>query len=74
VAVIDMIYGHRGFVESWGEGMCHKTGFTKKSMEQLLSSFEIKAFVKQENGEVIAVVYKEQTPDDALNDPRLIIA
>jgi hypothetical protein len=74
VAVIDMIYGHRGFIESWGEGMCHKTGFTKKSMEQLLSSLEIKAFIKQQSGEVVAVVYKQQPPNDALNDPKLIIA
>jgi hypothetical protein len=74
VSVIDMIYGHRGFTESWGEGMAHKTGFTKKSMEQLLGVFDIKAYVKAENQEVIAIIFKNEPPMEAMVDPELIIA
>jgi SAM-dependent methyltransferase len=74
VSVIDMIYGHRGFVESWGDGMCHKTGFTKKSMEQLLSHFQIKAYVKSDGLEVITIIFKGKEPTDALSDRELIIA
>jgi hypothetical protein len=73
VSIIDMIYGHRGFVESWGDGMCHKTGFTQKSMEQLLTEFNIPGFVKAEGGEVVAILYKEVPPEDALNDSGLIL-
>jgi SAM-dependent methyltransferase len=73
VSVIDMIYGHRGFTESWGEGMAHKTGFTKKSMEQLLSSFDIKGFVKSENREVIAIIFKNEPPLEAMADEGLIL-
>jgi SAM-dependent methyltransferase len=74
VSVIDMIYGHRGFVESWGDGMCHKTGFTKKSMEQLLSAFNIKGYVKSDGGEVVAIIFKGEPPLQAMVDPELIIA
>ena len=74
VSVIDMIYGHRGFVESWGDGMCHKTGFTKKSMEQLLSAFQIKAYVKSDGLEIVALIFKGKEPTDALSDRELIIA
>ena len=74
VSVIDMIYGHRGFVESWGDGMCHKTGFTKKSMEQLMGAFNIKSYVKAEGGEVVAIIFKGEPPMEAMVDPELIIA
>jgi hypothetical protein len=69
-----MIYGHRGFVESWGDGMCHKTGFTKKSMEQLLNAFQIKAYVKSDGLEIVALIFKGEPPMDAMVDPELIIA
>jgi len=74
VSVIDMIYGHRGFVESWGEGMCHKTGFTQKSMIQLLNHFNIKSYVRSNNGEVVAIIFKGESPSDVLSDQELIIA
>jgi SAM-dependent methyltransferase len=74
VSVIDMIYGHRGFVESWGDGMCHKTGFTKKSMETILNSLNIKSYIKADGGEIIAVLFKDKTPNEALEDSKLIIA
>jgi SAM-dependent methyltransferase len=73
VSIIDMIYGHRGFIQSWGDGMGHKTGFTKKSMDQLLAMLDIKSFVKADGGEVIAIIFKDEAPIDALSDPDLII-
>lgn len=73
VCVIDMIYGHRGFIESWGEGMLHKTGFTEKSMIQILNSLEIKSQVKSKNGEIIAILFKEEINSDLLSDPNLVI-
>ena len=74
VSVIDMIYGHRGFIESWGDGMCHKTGFTQKSMDQLLGAFNIKSYVRSDGGEVVAIIFKGEAPIDALADQELIIA
>jgi len=74
VAVIDMIYGHRGFTESWGEGMLHKTGFTKNSMSQILHSLGFDAQVKSDGGEVVAILFKGEPPLDAMCDPELIIA
>jgi len=74
VSIIDMIYGHRGFTESWGEGMAHKTGFTKKSMEQLLNALNIKAHVRSSDLEVITIIFKGKEPTDALSDRKLIIA
>lgn len=74
VSVIDMIYGHRGFVESWGDGMCHKTGFTKLSMDQILTSLNIKSYVKSDGGEVVAIIFKGEAPIDVLSDSELIIS
>jgi SAM-dependent methyltransferase len=73
ISAIDMIYGHRGLTESWGEGMAHKTGFTKKSLNQILASLDLKAHVKSENDEIIAILFKEEPPLDAMCDPELII-
>jgi SAM-dependent methyltransferase len=67
VSIIDMLYGHRGFVESWGDGMCHKTGFTKKSMEQILSSLNIKSFIKNSDLEIIAILCKGEPPQDIID-------
>lgn len=74
VSVIDMIYGHRGFIQSWGDGMCHKTGFTKNSMETVLNSLNIKSYIKADGGEIVAVLFKEKAPEEALKDNKLIIA
>jgi predicted SAM-dependent methyltransferase len=70
---IDWIYGHRGLTEFWGEGMLHKTGFTKKSMNQVLQSLGFDAQIKTQEGEVIAILYKGEPPLDAIADPQLII-
>lgn len=65
ITVIDMIYGHRGLIQEWGEGMAHKTGFTLDSMNQILTSLNIKAYTKDtEFNEVIALLYKDKAPDD----------
>jgi hypothetical protein len=68
-----MIYGHRGLTEFWGEGMLHKTGFTKKSMEQILGALGFKAHIKEQEGEVVALLFKNEPPLDAMVDPELII-
>jgi hypothetical protein len=65
VTAMDMIYGHRGLVEAMGEGMAHKTGFTKSSMEAVLESLGIKAIVKemQHDLEVVAFLFKDEPPE-----------
>ena len=68
-----MIYGHRGFVESWGDGMCHKTGFTKTSMSQILQSLGVMAMVTERDGEVVAMIYKTEPPLEAMADEQIII-
>jgi predicted SAM-dependent methyltransferase/predicted O-methyltransferase YrrM len=74
ISPIDMIYGHRGFTQSWGEGMAHKTGFTHKSMEQLLAMLNIKSYVKSQNDEVVALIFKDEAPIQALADNELILS
>ena len=74
VSAIDMIYGHRAFTESWGEGMLHKTGFTKNSMTQILNALGFDAHVKSDGGEVVTILFKGEPPLDAMCDPELIIA
>jgi hypothetical protein len=73
VSAIDMLYGHRRFVQTWGDGMCHKTGFTKTSMEQILSTLEINSYVRSQSLEVVALLFKEEPPLDALANTELIL-
>jgi len=63
VSAIDMLYGHRGLVNLFGEGMAHKTGFTKSSMEEVLQSLGIKAVVKEKDFDVVAVLFKGEPPE-----------
>lgn len=70
---IDWIYGHRGLTEFWGEGMLHKTGFTKKSMNQVLQSLGFDAYVKAQEGEIVTILYKGEPPLDVIVDSELII-
>lgn len=72
VAVIDMIYGHRGFVQTWNESMAHKTGFTRDSMTKILQSLNINAMIAAFNDEVIAILYKDVTPT-FMDDPKFKI-
>lgn len=72
VAVIDMIYGHRGFVQTYNESMAHKTGFTKDSMSKILGSLSINALVAAFNDEVIAILYKDVMPT-FMDDPKFRI-
>jgi hypothetical protein len=53
--------------------MAHKTGFTKKSMSQVLQSLGFDAQIKTQEGEVVAILYKGEPPLDAIVDPELII-
>lgn len=62
VCVIDMIYGHRGMQEHT-QGQNHKTGFTHQSMEQILSSLNIKALISASGHEIRAVLYKNEVPE-----------
>jgi predicted SAM-dependent methyltransferase len=73
VCVIDMIYGHRGLIEHWGDGMCHKTGFNKETMEYILAALDIKSFVREHNGEIVATLFKNEPPLEAMADPELIL-
>lgn len=74
IRALDMIYGHAGFVEKWGPGMCHRTGFTVKSMGQILNSLGINAMVRSTGGhEVAAVLYKDKIPENFLNTDGCII-
>jgi ubiquinone/menaquinone biosynthesis C-methylase UbiE len=73
ICVIDMIYSHRGLVEKYGEGMAHKTGFTPKSMSQVLQSLNIQALVANRGFEVVAILYKDKKPEKFLNTEGCII-
>ena len=63
ISAIDMIYGSRYHIEKYGIGMAHKTGFTEKSISQILSSLNIKALTKTQSYEVVSVLYKSTIPD-----------
>ena len=68
ITVIDMIYGHRGLIREWGEGMGHKTGFTEDSMRRILTSLNINAMIKtSEFHEVIALLYKDKVPQEYMD-------
>lgn len=63
ICPIDMIYGSRAHVQQGELGMAHKTGFTEKSMSQIISSLNIKALTRSSSYEIIAVLYKNEIPD-----------
>lgn len=67
LAPIDFLYGMRMRVENDPLGEIHKTCFTMKSMEMILGSFGIKAFLSDYNYEITAVLYKEKVPESYLN-------
>lgn len=73
ICVIDMIYSKREYVEKYGEGMCHRTGFTPKSMVQILQSLGIQALVSNRGFEVVAIIYKDKIPENFLNMDGCII-
>ena len=62
VCVIDMIYGHRG-LQVDTQGQIHKTGFTEKSMGEILNKLGINAFISAANYELRAVLYKDIVPN-----------
>jgi SAM-dependent methyltransferase len=72
VCPIDMLYGFRVELEQY-PGMAHKTCFTLKSMQQVLSNLKINAFVSSSNMEVIAILYKDKISNDIMNNKDLII-
>lgn len=63
ITAIDILYGSRLHIQKGEIGMQHKTGFTEKSMSQILSSLNIKALTKTQSYEVVSVLYKNATPD-----------
>lgn len=72
ICPLDMIYGHRAQVADF-PGMEHKTGFTVTSMSQILGSLEIKGLINGINHDVIAVLYKNEPPYEALNKEGFIL-
>lgn len=73
VAAIDMLYGGRFAIESHGEFMCHKTGFTPNTLEYILNSFNIKSVIRADSLEVQAFLFKDEFPSDALTSNDIII-
>lgn len=69
VTPLDMLYSYRGFFDSTNEkkdynhAMCHKTGFTPKSISQILDFLNIKGFVSSIGYEIHCVIYKDAIPD-----------
>jgi hypothetical protein len=53
--------------------MTHKTGFTPKSMAQILQSLNIQALVANRGFEVVAILYKDKKPEKFLNTEGCII-
>lgn len=66
VTPLDMIYGFRPDIAGddpiKSHAMMHKTGFTAKSMMQVLQSLNISALVAERDLEVVAVLYKGLQP------------
>jgi hypothetical protein len=70
ICPIDILYSSRVLVEKYGEPMAHKTGFTKKSMEQILTDLKVNALINKINGEIVAILYKDVNPMHIVNDPK----
>jgi len=69
ICPIDILYSSRVLVERFGEPMCHRTGFTEKSMTGILKSLNIDALVAKMNGEIVAILYKSRNSPSVVNDP-----
>lgn len=69
ICPIDILYSSRVLVQKFGEPMAHKTGFTKKSMSQILADLNINALINKINGEVVTILYKDVVPDHVIQDP-----
>jgi hypothetical protein len=69
ICPIDILYSSRVLVERYGEPMCHRTGFTIKSMTEILQNLGINALVAGINGEVVTILYKSKEPPNVINDP-----
>jgi SAM-dependent methyltransferase len=70
ICPIDILYSSRVLVEKYGEPMAHKTGFTKKSMEQILTDLKVNALINKIGGEIVAILYKDVSPIHVVNDPK----
>lgn len=66
VTPLDMIYGSRLHIQHQGKQMAHKIGFTKSSLEQMLNALNIKSMIKNGNHELIAFIFKDEPPLDAI--------
>jgi predicted SAM-dependent methyltransferase len=72
VSALDMIYGHRFQIES-NPYMQHKTGFTQKSMSDILESLNIRTFISSRFGmELTTILYKDRYPE-FIKDPEFRI-
>lgn len=68
LAPIDFIFGGRQFHARDGISQVHKTGFTSKSMSQVLNSLNIKAYIREERFQIYAVCYKDEIDTNILNN------
>ena len=63
IAPIDMVYGHRGYLERGHVFMAHKTGFTARSLGQtLVDSGFARAEITRRDFDLWAVAYKSPLP------------
>jgi len=69
ICPIDILYSSRVLVEKYGEPMAHKTGFTLKSMNSILQDLNIKAFTNKVNGEIVAILFKDVSPEHLFSNP-----
>ena len=69
ICPIDILYSSRVLVERYGEPMAHKTGFTLKSMNEILRSLNIHAATNKVNGEIVAILYKDKSPEHLFTNP-----
>lgn len=67
LAPIDFIFGGREYHARDGIGQLHKTGFTSKSMGQILNNLGIKSYIREQNFQVFAVCYKDEIDTEILN-------
>jgi predicted SAM-dependent methyltransferase len=73
ITPLDMIYGSRHIIEhadndAYRFASTHKTGFTDKSMTQILTELNINSYIKKTTTDIIVIIYKEVPPDLGIFD------
>lgn len=65
IAALDMLFGYRPFVESMGDFMAHKTGFTPGSMLTVLRHLGYQALLIPARHDLVTIIHKGMRPVDA---------